>query len=100
MMMAVGLCEVASAVATTIVLMFNFEVFSRQLTIIGVGLISYISVNMSFLALYLIKFRKDLRFVEWMEDLKNKITLYVVLVFSSAYSFKIFRILYSKFFSF
>ena len=98
-MVALGICEVASAVATTVLLMYDFNVFSRQLTIIGVGLISYALTNITFLIIYIIKLRKDVRLKDWMSELKNKITLYIVLILSSLYSFKIFRLIYSKFFN-
>lgn len=98
-MVMVGICEVASAVATTIILLFNFEIFSKQITIIGVGLIVYLLANITFLVLYIIKLRKDPRFKEWMGEVKNKVTLYVFLVLSTIYSFKIFRGVYSRFFN-
>ena len=58
-MIATGICEVASALATIRILLLDFEVFKKQVTIMAIGLITYVVSNVGFILLYVLRFRND-----------------------------------------
>ena len=94
-----GLCEVISAITTLRVLIYTNVIFQKQIIIISVGLGAYMITNLGFIVFYFLRLHKDQSFIEWRAPKSHTAITWIVTILSGALSFKLFRVLYSKFLS-